>query len=388
MTKKAKTSRQRRDVGLTTPTNTTTTNTTTILIQPCSFTPEENIPGSVEVIVQQEPSSSSSIQHDHSYRKQISKPPKTKQPIKQISNIIKRMKPPIIRRHKSASSTTTSSNHDQNVDLALVKLRKAQSAIVTPKMGNISSSSVRHKRSSSDFGTYQTQDLNTCQKDTLNPAIVTKLKKKDADGIEQSSSSKEDHQHNMLLVPTSTSDEDDNDHGVLGESRSESDLLHTTTTTTTTTDSTTSSSSTTQTFYNMITSSWRTASTFHDDNKENEQVNPNTTTMTPPPPATTTERTATSTNTTTTSGDAGDTRSLVRKASTFNIDDSTTISSDFFFKEDFDSTIWSEVNATNGISILGAAVMTATVVIHPLVFVAGAATAVWAVGFLHGLEKG
>eukprot|EP00553_Chaetoceros_curvisetus_P000962 CAMPEP_0204630236 /NCGR_PEP_ID=MMETSP0717-20131115/19937_1 /ASSEMBLY_ACC=CAM_ASM_000666 /TAXON_ID=230516 /ORGANISM="Chaetoceros curvisetus" /LENGTH=36 /DNA_ID= /DNA_START= /DNA_END= /DNA_ORIENTATION= len=32
--------------------------------------------------------------------------------------------------------------------------------------------------------------------------------------------------------------------------------------------------------------------------------------------------------------------------------------------------------------------MAATVVIHPIIFVTGAATAVWAVGVVHALDKG
>ena len=79
------------------------------------------------------------------------------------------------------------------------------------------------------------------------------------------------------------------------------------------------------------------------------------------------------------------TGTLLTTITTTTIDQSST----FFAKEDFDTSTWLEVNmTTNGISIFGAAVMTATVVIHPLVFVAGVGVSAWAVGVLHGLERG
>lgn len=95
---------------------------------------------------------------------------------------------------------------------------------------------------------------------------------------------------------------------------------------------------------------------------------------------------ASTTNSTNDEFDDNDTK-LVRRNSSLTIDPVSSQSS-FFMNEDFDSSNWLEVNAPSGISILGAAVMTATVVIHPFIFVAGAATAVWAVGLVHGLEQG
>ncbi len=86
--------------------------------------------------------------------------------------------------------------------------------------------------------------------------------------------------------------------------------------------------------------------------------------------------------------DDNDTK-LVRRNSSLTIDPVSSSQSSFFMNEDFDSSTWLEVNAPSGISILGAAVMTATVVIHPFIFMAGAATAtaVWAVGYVHGVEQ-
>lgn len=61
----------------------------------------------------------------------------------------------------------------------------------------------------------------------------------------------------------------------------------------------------------------------------------------------------------------------------------------FFKMDDFDPATWLEVDSERNISNVGfAAIMAATVMVHPLVFVTGAATAVWAVGVFHAVEKG
>ena len=73
-------------------------------------------------------------------------------------------------------------------------------------------------------------------------------------------------------------------------------------------------------------------------------------------------------------------------------DDMSTSDLTTFESSDFQSATWRQVLTTDGqnsLSAMGfAAVMTATVIIHPLVFVTGAATAVWAVGVFHAVGKG
>ena len=295
----------------------------------------DDLSGSVEVVVQPpSPSPPSEQHHDNKSNKKQTKP------AKQISNMIRRMKPPTIRRNKSHSSTNNSAksnNKNNKMQLGEISLRKAQSATVTPRSG------VRHFRSTSDLGSYNKEfssavvcNDNDFTKENSNhhPTRVLASEASHGESFDQS---------DILLVSSSVSEEDHDPS--LYHSRPNSLIGPT--------------SSTQQNLFSMITSSWRM-----EDGSDKENNCPTTNTK-------------------------NDDRSLLRKESTLNLDDTTAATSDYyFFKEDFDSTVWTDVNATNRISILGAAVMTATVVIHPLVFVAGAATAVWAVGVLHGLEKG
>ena len=70
----------------------------------------------------------------------------------------------------------------------------------------------------------------------------------------------------------------------------------------------------------------------------------------------------------------------------------TGVEQSFFCKDDFRVSTWSDVvtsDSERSLSTVGfAAIMAATVVIHPMVFMTGAATAVWAVGLFHATEKG
>jgi hypothetical protein len=60
-----------------------------------------------------------------------------------------------------------------------------------------------------------------------------------------------------------------------------------------------------------------------------------------------------------------------------------------FAKHNWVETIMSNSSTTESLSSLGfLSIMAATVVIHPMLFVTGAATAVWAVGVVHAVEKG
>lgn len=60
----------------------------------------------------------------------------------------------------------------------------------------------------------------------------------------------------------------------------------------------------------------------------------------------------------------------------------------YYKKEDFVKSNWVRASR-EGVSVLGMAIIaTATVIVHPLVFVAGAATAIWAVGVFHAVEEG
>jgi hypothetical protein len=60
-----------------------------------------------------------------------------------------------------------------------------------------------------------------------------------------------------------------------------------------------------------------------------------------------------------------------------------------FAKHNWVETIMSKSSTTESLSSLGfLSIMAATVVIHPMLFVTGAATAVWAVGVVHAVEKG
>lgn len=60
-----------------------------------------------------------------------------------------------------------------------------------------------------------------------------------------------------------------------------------------------------------------------------------------------------------------------------------------FAKHNWVETITSHSTTTESLSSLGfLSIMAATVVIHPILFVTGAATAVWAVGMVHAVEKG
>jgi len=72
------------------------------------------------------------------------------------------------------------------------------------------------------------------------------------------------------------------------------------------------------------------------------------------------------------------------------ITSSSFFSSETFFKRtDFEISTWSEtIQSTESLSLGFISIMAATVVIHPILFVTGAATAVWAVGMLHAVEKG
>jgi len=63
----------------------------------------------------------------------------------------------------------------------------------------------------------------------------------------------------------------------------------------------------------------------------------------------------------------------------------------FFLMTDFAKNNWMETvtsHSTESLSLGFISIMAATVVIHPILFVAGAATAVWAVGVVHAVEKG
>lgn len=72
------------------------------------------------------------------------------------------------------------------------------------------------------------------------------------------------------------------------------------------------------------------------------------------------------------------------------ITSSSFFSSETFFKKtDFEISTWSEtIQSTESLSLGFISIMAATVVIHPILFVTGAATAVWAVGMVHAVEKG
>lgn len=63
----------------------------------------------------------------------------------------------------------------------------------------------------------------------------------------------------------------------------------------------------------------------------------------------------------------------------------------FFAVTDFTKSNWMETvtsQSTQSLSLGFISVMAATVVIHPIIFVTGAAAAVWAVGVVHAVEKG
>ena len=63
----------------------------------------------------------------------------------------------------------------------------------------------------------------------------------------------------------------------------------------------------------------------------------------------------------------------------------------YFLMTDFAKNNWMETvtsHSTESLSLGFISIMAATVVIHPILFVAGAATAVWAVGVVHAVEKG
>jgi hypothetical protein len=63
----------------------------------------------------------------------------------------------------------------------------------------------------------------------------------------------------------------------------------------------------------------------------------------------------------------------------------------YFLQTDFSRNTWMETMAsqsTDSLSFGFISIMAATVVIHPILFVTGAATAVWAVGVVHAVEKG
>lgn len=275
---------------------------------------------------------------------------------KKFKNIMKRIKPPKLR-GKQRSTSTSSVNRSGRGPLVQINLRKIQSAVSPTPRKKTQGKNRRHSRSSSDFDIYDISHRNNDENDGDND-----------DEESSSSSSRPMHMpmndaknhpvsngEDVLLVSNCVSEEE-----TILRSRPRSQ-----------------SSSTLRSFsrefdrvdtlsisslYNMVTSSWKM-----DEGQDNH--------------------------------DDHDSKTLVRResGSTLGVTSSedhalsSSISMNqtpFFLKEDFDTSTWLEVNATNGISILGAAVMTATVVIHPLMFVAGAATAVWAVGFLHGLEKG
>lgn len=324
-----------------------TKKTTTIhrsILKTC--TSSDDLSGSVEVFVQPLstlPSASPSSEQQHHDNNSNNK--KQSKPGKQISNMIRRMKPPTMRRNKSHTSNSNS-NKNTRMPLGEIRLRKAQSAIVTPR------SRVRHVRSTSesDLSSYNNKESSsafvcndndfTKENSNHHPTRLLASDASHGDSFDQS---------DILLVSSSVSAGEDHNSTSYQQPRPNSDFMGPTT-----------SSNTQQSLYNIITSSWRI-----EDGSDKENKSPTTSTK-------------------------NNDRSLLRKESTLNLDDTpaTATSDDYFFKEDFDSTVWTDVNTTNRISILGAAVMTATVVIHPLVFVAGAATAVWAVGVLHGVEKG
>mmetsp|Transcript_23583 Transcript_23583/g.35065 ORF Transcript_23583/g.35065 Transcript_23583/m.35065 type:complete len:696 (-) Transcript_23583:118-2205(-) len=215
-------------------------------------------------------------------------------------------------------------SRQQQDPLVPASFRKVQSLITTRSSRRSASC---HSRSSSDFGMYGISDADENRNhEEQTGSVSTSKNQGDDTSVEDSG--------DILLVASSVSEED----CLIAKSPSDGDLSET---------------SKLQSLYNMVTSSWR----LEDDDKEN-------------------------------SGGLDNDSQLIRKNSIVMMDGSSESLSQFFMKEDFDSSTWSEVNATNSISIFGAAVMTATVVIHPLVFVAGAATAVWAVGALHAAEKG
>lgn len=86
-----------------------------------------------------------------------------------------------------------------------------------------------------------------------------------------------------------------------------------------------------------------------------------------------------------------ETNSISRSSSVDQtITSSSFFSSETFFKKtDFEISTWSEtIQSTESLSLGFISIMAATVVIHPILFVTGAATAVWAVGMLHAVEKG
>lgn len=63
----------------------------------------------------------------------------------------------------------------------------------------------------------------------------------------------------------------------------------------------------------------------------------------------------------------------------------------YFMQADFSRNNWLETMAsqsTDSVSLGFLSIMAATVVIHPILFITGAATAVWAVGTVHAVERG
>lgn len=61
----------------------------------------------------------------------------------------------------------------------------------------------------------------------------------------------------------------------------------------------------------------------------------------------------------------------------------------YYEKTDFLADNWAKAKNYEKNTVYGMAVVaTATVIVHPLVFIAGAATAVWAVGVFHAVEQG
>ncbi len=348
----------------------------------------DDLSGSIEVIVQPSTSSlnatSTNYNHDDGTSTKSNnnsrRPPK---PIKQLSRIIRKMKPPtVVRRNRTIGGCD--SYRDRNK--APVHLRKVQSVIVTPRSSTTSSqsSSSRHVRCNSDFDVYHHQRTPTSSNEA--PEKLLGCDEASHGFAEEAAGNTNGEEiDDILLVSSSVSSEDGAGllvDGVCGDLVKKSPSGN---------DFVISSS-----FYNLVKSSWGGAEV-QDYDKEN---------VTPAKSQASsfTKNRSDVYNTSSSSSNRSSPRatSLVWKASALHLmaDDTDSIIAgggdvesgsgrvDFFFKEDFDSSIWTEVNATSGISILGAAVMTATVVIHPLVFVAGAATAVWAVGFLHGLEKG
>ena len=255
----------------------------------------------------------------------------------QLSTMMRRMKKPPRRQ-----STSNKQGGNNNPLVKQIQLRKSQSARITPKGRHgflPQRPKALHVRSSSDCGTYdysvascnESNHNNKNKKDARPKSSITPQECVETTQ-QHDDSAHEQYDNNILMVSSSVSEED-NILGNNNKHKPRRELQE--------------SSTTLQSFYDMVTSSWR----IDEHDKENAGL------------------------------DLLDSK-LVKEES--SLTGETT--SQFFFKEDFDTSTWFEVN--NGISIFGAAVMTATVVIHPLVFAAGAATAVWAVGFLHGLEKG